>query len=105
MSKPDTVKTMNRTPSTEELEFVGAILEANITQSQALSNSVIETTERTAYEYAKDFIRFYRAVDRAAEFLTTRAMENVLSAYEWRVSFAQEFVTKYEAEHPEKVNR
>jgi hypothetical protein len=62
-----------------DMQFVGDLIGAQIAAEQNVTNQVIINAHRETLRWARRFIELYDAVDKAAEVVTTRALEDSLN--------------------------
>lgn len=65
-----------------DMEFLGAILTAQVRSSQAASNAVTDRMIEDAIAWAKDFERFFLMIERANETIDSARLETIL--WNWR---------------------
>jgi hypothetical protein len=64
----------------QTFELFGQIVSANVAHTQWATDRVIEHEKREKVRLARDLVRLYAAVDKAAAIVTTRALEETLNS-------------------------
>ena len=63
--------------------FVADVFTAMFAASERTTNQVFDNYEAEVAKWKAEYVKLWDRVDRAAEVITTRSLENVLAETEW----------------------